>query len=89
VLADGLAPVRFADDAGAPTEAYPLNPNGSPHGITALTFARRPPPRPDAPPRANLPEVAVGLDAAAWRSELASSPWLRLFQNAREWCEEE
>ena len=26
VLAEGLAPIRFVDDAGATTEAYPLQP---------------------------------------------------------------
>ncbi|MCK9462330.1 MAG: phosphoribosylformylglycinamidine synthase subunit PurQ [Proteobacteria bacterium] len=32
------APLCYVDPAtGAPTEAYPLNPNGSPHGIAALT----------------------------------------------------
>ncbi|MCU0303972.1 MAG: phosphoribosylformylglycinamidine synthase [Thermoanaerobaculales bacterium] len=36
VLAAGLAPVRFADDRGRVTEAYPFNPNGSPEGIAAL-----------------------------------------------------
>ncbi|PWB79141.1 MAG: phosphoribosylformylglycinamidine synthase [Holophagae bacterium] len=89
VLADGLAPVRFADDAGAPTEAYPLNPNGSPHGITALTS-------PDGRHLALMPHPERtflkwqwGWMPRAWRSQLASSPWLRLFQNAREWCEEE
>jgi Phosphoribosylformylglycinamidine (FGAM) synthase, glutamine amidotransferase domain len=24
----------------------------------------------------------------AWRRDLDASPWLKLFQNAREWCEE-
>ncbi len=33
---EGLAPVRFADDSGSITEAYPHNPNGSPRGIAAL-----------------------------------------------------
>jgi len=36
VEADGLAPIRFADDAGVITEEYPHNPNGSPKGIAAL-----------------------------------------------------
>ena len=88
VLADGLAPVRFADDAGAPTEAYPLNPNGSPHGITALTS-------PDGRHLALMPHPERtflkwqwGWMPRGWRSELGASPWLRLFQNAREWCEE-
>ncbi len=31
-----LAPIRYVDDEGNITEAYPFNPNGSPFGITAL-----------------------------------------------------
>jgi phosphoribosylformylglycinamidine synthase len=88
VLADRLAPIRFADDAGSPTEAYPLNPNGSPHGITALTS-------PDGrhltlmphPERSFLP-WQWGWMPRDWKRSLAAAPWLRLFQNAREWCEE-
>lgn len=32
-------PLRYADAAGTPTEAYPDNPNGSAHGIAALCNA--------------------------------------------------
>ena len=87
VLADGLAPVRFADDTGAPTETYPLNPNGSPHGITALTS-------PDGRHLALMPHPERsfltwqwGWMPRDWKRSLAASPWLRLFQNARAWCE--
>jgi len=31
-----LAPLRYAGPDGAPTEHYPENPNGSPHGVAAL-----------------------------------------------------
>jgi phosphoribosylformylglycinamidine synthase len=31
------AAMRFVDGTGAPTEAYPANPNGSPGGLTAVT----------------------------------------------------
>jgi phosphoribosylformylglycinamidine synthase len=31
--------MRFIDNQGKPTEAYPANPNGSPEGITAVTTA--------------------------------------------------
>jgi len=38
VFADHLAPLAYADpDTGEPTGEYPHNPNGSPHGIAALT----------------------------------------------------
>jgi phosphoribosylformylglycinamidine synthase len=88
VLAGGLAPVRYADDAGAATEAYPFNPNGSPHGIAALCT-------PDGrhlaimphPERTFLP-WQWGWMPRDWR-HFEASPWLRMFQNARRWCEGE
>jgi phosphoribosylformylglycinamidine synthase len=79
---------RYVDTAGSATERYPFNPNGSPHGIAALCsangrhLAMMPHPErcflawqlPHSPPE-------VGLDP------YGAGPWLRLFQNAREWAE--
>ncbi len=87
VLSEDLAPVRFVDDAGRPTESYPANPNGSPAGIAGLTT-------PDGrhlalmphPERCVLPWQWPWMPRR-WRRELTASPWLRLFQNARRWCE--
>jgi len=86
VLAQELAPVRYADDDGQPTEAYPFNPNGSPHGIAALCS-------PDGRHLAMMPhpertflQWQWGWMPPLWRRDLQASPWLRLFQNAREWC---
>jgi phosphoribosylformylglycinamidine synthase len=31
--------MRFVDHHGQPTERYPINPNGSPGGLTAVTIA--------------------------------------------------
>jgi phosphoribosylformylglycinamidine synthase len=83
----GLAPLRYVDDDGAITEAYPFNPNGSPAGIAGLCS-------PDGRHLAMMPhpERAVLPWQWGWMPEqmnrsLAASPWLRLFQNAREWCE--
>ena len=87
VLAENLAPVRFADDEGRITEAYPFNPNGSPEGIAALCsddgrhLAIMP-----HPERCFL-KWQWGWMPRQWRQDLDASPWLRLFQNAREWCE--
>jgi phosphoribosylformylglycinamidine synthase len=39
VLDQKLAPLRYADDDGKPTTAYPFNPNGSPEGIAGLCSA--------------------------------------------------
>ncbi len=87
VVARGLAPIRYADDRGDPTEEYPFNPNGSPLGIAALCS-------PDGrhlammphPERTHLLWQWPWLPRP-WRSRCTASPWLRLFQNAREWCE--
>ena len=87
VLAEGLAPLRYVDDAGRATEDYPFNPNGSPGGVTALCS-------PDGRHLAMMPhpERAVLKWQWAWmpgglRRELRVSPWLTMFQNARRWCD--
>ena len=82
-----LAPIRFVDDDGTVSETYPFNPNGSPRGITGLCS-------PDGrhlalmphPERTFLP-WQWGWMPRAWKEEFRASPWLRMFQNAREWCE--
>jgi phosphoribosylformylglycinamidine synthase len=88
VLAEGLAPVRFVDDHGEPTARYPLNPNGSPHGIAALTS-------PDGRHLAIMPHPERsfltwqwGWIPQEWKGGSTASPWLKIFQNAREWCEQ-
>jgi len=84
---EGLAPIRFADDSGSITETYPHNPNGSPRGIAALCS-------PDGRHLAMMPHperTAItwqwGWMPPEWRRDLEASPWLKMFQNAREWCE--
>ncbi len=37
LLDEGFAALRYVDDRGQPTTAYPHNPNGSPDGIAGLT----------------------------------------------------
>jgi phosphoribosylformylglycinamidine synthase len=82
-----LAPIRYVDDAGAVTESYPANPNGSPRGIAALCSAdgRHLALMPH-PERSFLP-WHWGWMPREWRA-LEVAPWLRMFQNARTWCEE-
>jgi phosphoribosylformylglycinamidine synthase len=87
VLADGLAPVRFVDDANRVTEAYPFNPNGSPHGIAGLCT-------PDGRHLVMMPHPERSFLPWQWgwmptdlRQRLEVSPWLQMFQNARLWCE--
>jgi phosphoribosylformylglycinamidine synthase len=87
VIADGLAPVRYADDSGTATEVYPFNPNGSRMGIAALCsrdgrhFAIMP-----HPERTAL-KWNWGWMPEEMKKKLYVSPWLRMFQNAREWIE--
>ena len=88
VEAEKLAPVRFVDDDNRVTEAYPFNPNGSANGIAALCS-------PDGRHLAIMPHPERtlmtwnwGWMPEDWRRTLGVSPWLRMFQNARVWCEE-
>jgi phosphoribosylformylglycinamidine synthase len=87
VMEEGLAPVRFVDDDGSITEAYPFNPNGSPHGIAGLCS-------PDGRHLVMMPHPERAFLKWQWgwmpeemKRDLEVSPWLRMFQNAREWCE--
>jgi phosphoribosylformylglycinamidine synthase len=88
LLARGCAPVRYVDDSGDMTELYPLNPNGSTQGITALCS-------PDGRHLAMMPHPERTFlkwqwawMPEGWKKELKASPWLRMFQNARSWCVE-
>lgn len=86
VIDKGFAPVRYVDDSGQVTESYPFNPNGSPEGIAALCS-------PDGRHLAIMPhpERAFLKWQWPWMPEdwkgLSASPWLKMFQNARKWCE--
>ncbi len=86
VLEQGLAPVRYADDEGEVTERYPFNPNGSPSGIAALCT-------PDGRHLSIMPHPERVFMKWQWawmpddmKKDLKASPWLKMFQNAREWC---
>ena len=77
-----IAAMRFTDHHGQPTESYPLNPNGSPGGLTAVTTAdgrfTALMPHPERVFR-NIQMSWTGGDPAAF------SPWLRIWRNARRW----
>jgi phosphoribosylformylglycinamidine synthase len=73
---------RFVDGHGRPTETYPLNPNGSPDGLTSVTTADGRftvlMPHPERVFRNVLMSWTPGdVDAL--------SPWMRMFRNARRW----
>ncbi|MCY7294575.1 phosphoribosylformylglycinamidine synthase [Alteromonas sp. a30] len=74
--------LRYIDHQGQATEQYPLNPNGSPQGITAVTSEDG---------RATImmphPERVFRTVANSWHPDDWSedSPWVRMFRNARAW----
>ncbi len=93
----GLTPIAYVDNEWTPTEKYRFNPNGSPLGIMAFCspdgqhLAMMP-----HPERSFLlwqwPWIPEEWRTGKWQSDvgdhhLCASPWLRLFQNAREWCD--
>ena len=72
----------FVDNRGNMTESYPLNPNGSPHGITGLCSDDG---------RATIlmphPERVFRTVTNSWHPPEwgENGPWLRMFENARTW----
>jgi len=74
--------LRYVDNRGAIATTYPMNPNGSPDGITGLTTA-------DGrftilmphPERIFRPEQ-MSWHPKGWSED---TPWMRLFRNARKW----
>jgi phosphoribosylformylglycinamidine synthase len=74
--------LRFVDGSGAATEAYPLNPNGSPQGLTGVTTA-------DGRFTAMMPhpERVFRNVLMSWNGGDVNtlSPWMRMFRNARKW----
>jgi phosphoribosylformylglycinamidine synthase len=74
--------LRFIDHRGQPTESYPLNPNGSPGGITSVTnedgrFTVMMP-----HPERVFRSVINSWHPDGWGDH---APWMRMFQNARRW----
>ncbi|HWA29331.1 MAG TPA: phosphoribosylformylglycinamidine synthase [Lacunisphaera sp.] len=78
----GLVAGRFVDNHHQPTELYPLNPNSSPLGMTALTTTTG---------RVTImmphPERVFRSACMSWapRGWGEDSPWMKLFYNARQW----
>ena len=78
--------MRYIDYHGKPTETYPYNPNGSADGVTAFTTSDG---------RATIlmphPERCFRAVQMSYRSngnfEGEAGPWLKLFQNARNFAE--
>jgi phosphoribosylformylglycinamidine synthase len=83
-----IAAMRFVDNLGLATESYPFNPNGSPHGLTAVTTA-------DGRFTAMMPHperVFRNLQFSwmprhPFQQMEDFSPWMRLWRNARRWVD--
>ncbi|MEC5212489.1 phosphoribosylformylglycinamidine synthase [Polaromonas sp. CG_9.5] len=77
-----IAAMRFTDNHGQPTDAYPANPNGSAGGLTAVTTA-------DGRFTALMPhpERVVRNVQMSWTNldKGHASPWMQLWHNARKW----
>ena len=93
VIQKKLVPIVFVDDEGRMdgriSQSYPFNPNGSPFGIAGLCT-------PDGRHLAVMPHPERAFLKWQWpwmpedlNERLKASPWIRMFQNAREWCERE
>ncbi len=77
-----IGAMRFTDNHGQATEAYPFNPNGSPAGLTAVTTA-------DGRFTAMMPhpERVFRNIQMSWTDQDRDqpSPWMQLWHNARRW----
>ncbi|KAJ4452147.1 hypothetical protein ANN_03665 [Periplaneta americana] len=78
--------IKYVDDDGRPTMAYPLNPNGSPYGVAGVCSE-------DGRHLAMMPHPERCTQLwqwpwmpADWRNKYTISPWLRIFENAFTWC---
>ena len=81
ILKSGQACVRYVDHAGEPTTQYPLNPNGSPHGIAGLCDATgRHLAMMPHPERAYLGWQMQMGPAEAGIAPDGPGPWMRMFQ---------
>jgi phosphoribosylformylglycinamidine synthase len=80
--AKAVAAMRYTDNHGVATEAYPFNPNGSPAGLTGVTTA-------DGRFTAWMPhpERVFRNVQMSWTNgdRSAHSPWMQLWHNARRW----
>jgi phosphoribosylformylglycinamidine synthase len=80
--AQSLVTLRYVDHRGSATETYPLNPNGSPQGITGQTT-------PDGRFSIMMPHperVFRALQNSWYPSDWQENgAWLHMFQNARKW----
>ncbi len=83
-----LISMVFTNDSSVATEQYLFNPNGSPYGITGICT-------PDGRHLAMMPHPERAFLKWQWPwlpekldREWVTSPWLKMFRNAYNWCVE-
>lgn len=74
--------LRYVDGNGQVATRYPLNPNGSPDGITGLTTDDGRATILMPHPERTLRSVNLSWAPREWSDD---SPWMRMFRNARTW----
>lgn len=77
-----LRPCPSGKDEPVYTEQYPLNPNGSPYGMTAFTTTTGRVTILMPHPERVFRTVQMSWHPPDWGED---SPWMRLFDNARSW----
>jgi len=86
VVENNLAPLRYVNDSNEITQEYPFNPNGSPDGMAALCSE-------DGRHLAMMPHPERVFTSWQWPwkpeewKDQTVGPWLKMFQNAREFCD--
>ncbi len=78
--------LRYVDNYGDPAERYPSNPNGSAAGLTALTSADGRATIMMPHPERVFRNIQLSWRPAQWTGE--EGPWLKLFQNARDFADQ-
>ncbi len=82
VHAQSLVAMRYVDGHGRPATTYPINPSGSPGGLTSFTT-------PDGRATIMMPHPERGFRSAQMSYRPADAftgeagPWMRMFRNAR------
>jgi Phosphoribosylformylglycinamidine (FGAM) synthase, synthetase domain len=88
VMEQNLAALRYVNDTNEITTEYPFNPNGSPDGIAALCSE-------DGRHLAMMPHPERLFTTWQWPwvpeewKDFKVGPWLKMFQNAREFCDQQ
>jgi phosphoribosylformylglycinamidine synthase len=88
ILDKNLAPIRYVNDQGEPTQDYPFNPNGSTNAIAGLCSV-------DGRHTAIMPHPERTCFPWSWphtpshlqKEFAAQEPWMKMFHNARIWCD--